>query len=40
VVIGGVGTLGVIALWAWLFPELRGADGFINQPAAAAEQLS
>ena len=40
VVIGGVGTLGVIALWAWLFPELRGADGFINQPSAAAEQLS
>jgi MFS family permease len=26
VVIGGVGTLVVIALWAWLFPELRGAS--------------
>jgi MFS family permease len=26
VVIGGVGTLLVIALWAWLFPELRKAD--------------
>src|SRR5579862_3633673 len=26
VVIGGVGTLLVIALWAWLFPELRRAD--------------
>jgi hypothetical protein len=26
VVIGGVGTLVVIALWAWLFPELRGTD--------------
>ncbi len=23
VVLGGVGTLGIIALWAWLFPELR-----------------
>ena len=23
---GGVGTLLVIALWAWLFPELRRAD--------------
>jgi len=23
VVLGGVGTLVVIALWAWLFPELR-----------------
>jgi MFS family permease len=26
VVIGGIGTLFVIALWAWLFPELRKAD--------------
>lgn len=26
VVLGGVGTLVVIALWAWLFPELQGAD--------------
>jgi MFS family permease len=26
VVMGGVGTLLVIALWAWLFPELRRAD--------------
>src|SRR5882762_3249232 len=26
VVLGGVGTLAVIALWAWLFPELRNAD--------------
>src|SRR5438309_7378033 len=26
VVLGGVGTLVVIALWAWLFPELRRAD--------------
>lgn len=26
VVLGGVGTLAVIALWAWLFPELRHAD--------------
>ena len=28
VVIGGVGTLVVIGLWAWLFPELRDADSF------------
>jgi len=33
VVIGGVGTLVVIALWAWLFPELRGADRLTNQLA-------
>src|ERR1700723_890390 len=26
VVIGGVGTLLIIATWAWLFPELRQAD--------------
>jgi len=25
VVLGGVGTLVVIAVWAWLFPELRHA---------------
>ena len=25
VVLGGVGTLVVIAIWAWLFPELRKA---------------
>src|SRR5580704_12689016 len=26
VVLGGIGTLVVIALWAWRFPELRNAD--------------
>jgi len=26
VVLGGVGTLLVIGVWAWLFPELRRAD--------------
>jgi MFS family permease len=26
VVLGGVGTLVVIAIWAWMFPELRKAD--------------
>jgi len=26
VVLGGVGTLVVIAIWAWAFPELRSAD--------------
>jgi hypothetical protein len=23
VVLGGIGTLAVIALWAWIFPDLR-----------------
>jgi MFS family permease len=31
VVLGGVGTLLVIALWAWLFPELRGADRMVSK---------
>ena len=26
VVIGGVGAIGVTALWAWMFPQLRNAD--------------
>jgi hypothetical protein len=26
VVLGGVGTLGVVALWMWLFPPLRTVD--------------
>jgi len=26
VILGGVGTLAVIAIWAWLFPELRRAE--------------
>jgi hypothetical protein len=26
VILGGVGTLIVVALWAWLFPELRNAN--------------
>jgi MFS family permease len=30
VVLGGIGTLIVTALWAWCFPELRRADYFIE----------
>jgi hypothetical protein len=26
VILGGVGTVVVVALWAWMFPELREAD--------------
>ena len=26
VIIGGIGTLAVVSLWAWMFPELRNAD--------------
>ena len=39
VVIGGVGTLLVIALWAWWFPELRGADRLVTAPEVAAGEL-
>ena len=31
VVLGGVGTLVVIGIWAWIFPQLRTADRL--QPA-------
>jgi hypothetical protein len=27
VVIGGLGTMGVVGLWMWLFPPLRTVDG-------------
>jgi hypothetical protein len=30
VVLGGVGTLAVIGIWAWAFPELRNADQITN----------
>ena len=30
VVLGGVGTLMVIAVWSWLFPELRHADELVK----------
>jgi MFS family permease len=32
VVLGGVGTLVVIATWAWLFPELRRTEQFYTTP--------
>ena len=35
VILGGVGTLVVIAIWAWIFPELRRAQqvrGFATEP--------
>jgi MFS family permease len=38
VILGGAGTLLVVALWAWMFPELRDADKLIpvrEQPVDA-----
>jgi MFS family permease len=26
VIVGGLGTLGIVATWAWMFPELRKVD--------------
>ena len=37
-VLGGVGTLVVIALWAWLFPELRHADELSEVKSARGEE--
>lgn len=32
VVVGGIGTCFVVALWSWLFPALRQADTFSDNP--------
>ncbi|HXM45254.1 MAG TPA: hypothetical protein VN924_28720 [Bryobacteraceae bacterium] len=32
VVLGGLGTIAVVALWAWRFPALRQVDALV-QPA-------
>lgn len=40
VVLGGIGTLVVIVLWAWLFPDLRRAEGFADPEVALAEATS
>jgi MFS family permease len=36
VVLGGVGTIAIVVLWAWLFPVLRRAEERTPQPAAGA----
>lgn len=36
VVLGGLGTLGVVALWMWLFPPLRKVDRLSDVAAASA----
>src|SRR6185369_9225675 len=35
VVAGGVGTIAVVALWAWLFPGLREVDQLVPRKAPA-----
>lgn len=39
VVLGGVGTLVVIALWSWLFPELRGTDRLTSKLEIAEPEV-
>jgi MFS family permease len=36
VVLGGVGTLVVTALWAWMFPELRNADRLVGSESVVS----
>lgn len=38
VVLGGVGTLVVIAIWAWLFPELRKAGELTAITSASLQE--
>jgi hypothetical protein len=40
VVLGGVGTLVVIALWAWMFPELRRTGALKAMNAKVEEEVS
>jgi len=41
VILGGAGTLLVVGLWAWMFPELRKVDRLtaIQEPRAGTEQI-
>lgn len=36
VILGGVGTMAVVLLWAWRFPSLRRASGLAERAGAAA----
>ncbi len=35
VILGGLGTIAIVMLWAWLFPSVRRADELAPQPAVA-----
>jgi MFS family permease len=39
VVLGGIGTLVIIAIWTWMFPELRNADELTGAAFAPEEEL-
>jgi hypothetical protein len=40
VILGGVGTVVVVALWAWMFPELREADKLTPVQEEPAQLMS
>jgi MFS family permease len=40
IIIGGIGTCGIVFLWTFLFPALRKADRFESPPAPAAATAS
>ncbi|HKW89768.1 MAG TPA: MFS transporter [Candidatus Acidoferrales bacterium] len=40
VVLGGIGTLAVTALWTWAFPELRRADRLVESAREQAEAVT
>ena len=33
VLLGGVGTIAIVLLWAWFFPALRRVDQLIQEPS-------
>jgi hypothetical protein len=38
VVLGGVGSIAVVALWSWLFPALRRVDRLTEPKRATLKQ--
>lgn len=40
VVVGGVGTIAIAALWAWLFPALRDRDQLVAEEVAEEEEAT
>jgi hypothetical protein len=39
VIIGGAGTLVVVGLWSWLFPDLRDADRLTQKAESSVPEL-
>ena len=39
VIVGGVGTLGVVALWMWMFPRLRNVDRLTDVEATSGKPV-